>query len=186
MKKVFADTSYWIALLNKNDQYHASALALDNKLEGIEIFTTDMVLAEVLNSFSSQGQFMKKLVANYVSHLYGTKGYSIIEQSREQFINALRIYSRYADKDWGFVDCLSYVIVPATPYLCRWHRFANMNLLQLLSASGVKAVGNLGRLNSVSLFRYYFLQLPAALSICPAKTDRSEKWVLPADGQVYL
>ncbi len=78
------------------------------------------------------------------------------------------------------------VIVPATPYLCRWHRFANMNLLQLLSASGVKAVGNLGRLNSVSLFRYYFLQLPAALSICPAKTDRSEKWVLPADGQVYL
>ena len=111
MKKVFADTSYWIALLNKNDQYHASALALDNKLEGIEIFTTDMVLAEVLNSFSSQGQFMKKLVANYVSHLYGTKGYSIIEQSREQFINALRIYSRYADKDWGFVDCLSYCVM---------------------------------------------------------------------------
>ncbi len=83
-------------------------------------------------------------------------------------------------------DHLKSVIVPATPYLCRWHRFANMNLLQLLSASGVKAVGNLGRLNSVSLFRYYFLQLPAALSICPAKTDRSEKWVLPADGQVYL
>jgi len=111
VKKVFADTSYWIALLNKNDQYHASALALDNKLEGIEIVTTDMVLAEVLNSFSSQGQFMKKLVANYVSHLYGTKGYSIIEQSREQFINALKIYSRYADKDWGFVDCLSYCVM---------------------------------------------------------------------------
>ena len=63
MKKVFADTSYWIALL----KYHASVLALDNKLEGIEIVTTDMVLAEVLNSFSSKGQFMKKLVANYTA-----------------------------------------------------------------------------------------------------------------------
>jgi uncharacterized protein len=111
VKKVFADTSYWIALLNKNDQYHASALAIDSKLQDIEIITSDLVLAEVLNSFSSKGSFMRKLIAKYVNHLLNAKGYSIIEQSRDQFINALRIYSRYADKDWGFVDCVSYCIM---------------------------------------------------------------------------
>lgn len=111
MKKVFADTSYWIALLNKNDQYHSSALELDNKLKDMEIVTSDMVLAEILNSFSSKGPFMRKLIAKYVSHLLDAKGYSIIEQSREQFVNALSVYSRFADKDWGFVDCTSYCIM---------------------------------------------------------------------------
>lgn len=78
------------------------------------------------------------------------------------------------------------VTVPATPYLCRRHRFANMNLLQLLSASGVVAVGHSGQLNGVSLFQYLFSRLLGALSICPAETGQSEMLVLPADGQVYL
>ncbi len=111
MKRVFADASYWIALLNKNDQYHSSAVALDSKLRGVEIVTSDMVLAEILNCFSGKGPFMRKLVAKYVSHLLHTGGYFIVEQSREQFVYGLGIYSRYADKDWGFVDCTSYRIM---------------------------------------------------------------------------
>jgi len=111
VRKVFADTNYWIALLNKNDQYHALALALDDRLQGVEIVTSDMVLGEVLNSFSGRGPFMRKLAANYVGRLFKADGYSIIEQSREQFIDALKIYSHYADKEWGFVDCVSYCIM---------------------------------------------------------------------------
>ena len=111
MKKVFADTSYWIALLNKNDQYHSSALALDSKLHDVEIVTSDMVLVEILNCFSRKGPFMRKLIAKYIDQLLSATKYSIIEQSREQFVDALKIYSRYSDKDWGFVDCASYRIM---------------------------------------------------------------------------
>lgn len=101
MRRVFADTNYWIALLNKNDQYHQAAVALDTKLRDVEIVASDMVLAEVLNSFAGWGPFMRRLAANYVSELLNSKGYYIVEQSRDRFISALKAYSRYLDKRMG-------------------------------------------------------------------------------------
>ena len=39
------------------------------------------------------------------------KDTQLLSNQGSNFINALRIYSRYADKDWGFVDCLSYCVM---------------------------------------------------------------------------
>ena len=68
---------------------------------------------------------------------------------------------------------MTLALLPDTPYLCRRHRFGNMNLLQLLSASGVMGVGNSGWLNSVSLFQYFLAQHLAALSIYLGGTGQS-------------
>lgn len=56
MKKVFADTGYWIALLNPYDDLHNQAKKLSQSLKPVTIVTTQMVLAELLNEFSKRGK----------------------------------------------------------------------------------------------------------------------------------
>jgi hypothetical protein len=51
MSRVFADTYYWIALLNDRDEGHAAAQAASQSLVQATIITTHKVLAEVLTYF---------------------------------------------------------------------------------------------------------------------------------------
>jgi len=45
MTKVFADTFYFLALLNKRDEAHAKALDLSSRIE--KLVTTEWVLTEL-------------------------------------------------------------------------------------------------------------------------------------------
>jgi predicted nucleic acid-binding protein len=45
MRRVFADTYYWIALLNDRDQGHAAARAISQALPQAAIMTTQEVLS---------------------------------------------------------------------------------------------------------------------------------------------
>ncbi len=61
MRRVFADTGYWVALLNPRDQLHEKAQDLSRKMGEICIVTSEMVLAEVLNDFSKRGDFFRRV-----------------------------------------------------------------------------------------------------------------------------
>jgi len=52
MGRVFADTSYWIALLNPRDDFHQKTSAISREYSPNEIVTSEMVFTEFLNSFS--------------------------------------------------------------------------------------------------------------------------------------
>ena len=56
MPEVFADTGYWIALLNRNDSLNTKARELSVTLQDTTIVTTEMVLTELLNNASSRGE----------------------------------------------------------------------------------------------------------------------------------
>jgi hypothetical protein len=56
MKKTFADTSYWIALLLRDDRGHKAAHAAKAALGLVLLVTTDEVLTEFLNYFCARGQ----------------------------------------------------------------------------------------------------------------------------------
>jgi len=55
MERVFADTGYWIALLNPRDDLHNKATAVARDYGLGQIVTSEMVLTEFLNSFSDYG-----------------------------------------------------------------------------------------------------------------------------------
>ena len=56
MKKIFADTFYWAALLNPKDQWHEAAKDAQRKLGRVRLVTTETVLIELLNfSFGIRG-----------------------------------------------------------------------------------------------------------------------------------
>jgi len=65
MRRVFADTYYWIALLNDRDQGHAAARAISQTLPQPGIVTTQEVLSEVLTYFCAHGRQVRQTVAAF-------------------------------------------------------------------------------------------------------------------------
>lgn len=53
LRKIFADTGYWIALLNPDDALHQKARSLTISLNNLAIVSSEMVFTELLNAFSS-------------------------------------------------------------------------------------------------------------------------------------
>jgi predicted nucleic acid-binding protein len=112
MRQVFADTSYWIALVNPRDQLHAKAVSVTRQLSSITIVTSEMVLAELLNSFSDAGP-LRNVVGSMVEKLRHNRDVIIVPQTSEQFQRALRRYQQAADKSWSLTDCASFQVIEA-------------------------------------------------------------------------
>ncbi len=112
MRRVFADTSYWIALVNPRDQIHAKAVSVTQQISPVRILTSEMVLAEVLNSFSDGGP-LRHAVGGMVQKLSSNWDVVIVPQTSEQFETALRRYKQAADKSWSLTDCASFQVMEA-------------------------------------------------------------------------
>jgi uncharacterized protein len=110
MRRVFADTSYWIALVNPRDQIHAKAVSVTQQLSPVSILTSEMVLAEVLNSFSDGGP-LRHAVGGMVQKLRSNRDVVIVPQTSEQFESALRRYKQAGDKSWSLTDCASFQVM---------------------------------------------------------------------------
>lgn len=111
MNRVFADTSYWLALLNPRDQLHSKAVAAYQELSSAVLVTSEMVLAEVLNSFSNRGSILRSAGAQAVEVIQKRAEVAVVPQTAEQFRGALQRYKRTADKAWSLTDCASFLIM---------------------------------------------------------------------------
>src|SRR5258708_12822219 len=89
MRQVFADTGYWIALVNPRDQIHAKAVSVTQQLSPVRILTSEMALAEVLNSFSDAGP-LRQVVGGMVQRLRSNRDVIIVPQTSPQFQHSLR------------------------------------------------------------------------------------------------
>ena len=107
MKKIFADTSYWIAILRDNDQWHEIAILVIDKLGEIEIVTTESVLIEVLNYFSEYKSDVKEYVANYVEEILNDEETLVLLHNHDDFLKALELYKSRLDKGYSLTDCVS-------------------------------------------------------------------------------
>src|SRR3954468_16177151 len=81
MRRFFADTYYWIALLNDKDQGHAAARAISQTLQQDVIVTTQEVLSEVLTHFSGFGRLMRSSAAAFIRHILSDPTIEIRPQS---------------------------------------------------------------------------------------------------------
>lgn len=111
MERVFADTGYWIALLNPRDDLHAKATATSRDYSLNQIVTSEMVLTEFLNSFSDYGPRLRQAAARAVGTLREASEIVISPQTTQLFEKALHRYQDMADKSWSLTDCASFVIM---------------------------------------------------------------------------
>jgi predicted nucleic acid-binding protein len=111
MKQIFADTSYWIGLVNPRDQIHQKAIKVTQQLSSVMLLTTEMVLVELLNSFSDSP--FRGAVAGMVLKLRDDGNVRIVPQTSEQFEVARERYQRADDKTWSLTDCASFQVMEA-------------------------------------------------------------------------
>ena len=70
MKRVFADTLYWVAITHRKDQWHQAAVDVSRALAGHHFVTTDDVLGEVLAAFCEAGPLLRRRAATLVRNLH--------------------------------------------------------------------------------------------------------------------
>ncbi len=109
MSRVFADACYWIALINRDDELWASALAARVKAKDAEVYTTDEVLGEVLSYFSKRGTDWRGLATTLVEGIRKDASVVVDEQSRATFDSGLALYKDRKDKGYSLVDCVSFL-----------------------------------------------------------------------------
>lgn len=111
MTAVFADAGYWIALFNPRDALHLRAIAVSQATQFQLIVTSEMVLVEFLNHYASMGSQFRQSAVDVVERLQQDPDVGIVPHTSDQFAEALRLYAQRRDKEWGFVDCSSFLIM---------------------------------------------------------------------------
>ncbi len=111
MPPIFADSGYWIALMHSNDQLHGRAVAMAKGLGSTRIVTTQMVLAEALNSMAGLGESRRRFAVEMVQRLQDDPDIEIVPQTNAQFETALERYASREDKECGVTDCASFLVM---------------------------------------------------------------------------
>lgn len=108
MTRVFADTSFYLAMLSRTDNRHKAAVRVAATLDA-EVVTTDFVLLELGNALCERRN--RSLFVAFTRHLARDSRTEIIEASRELYLAGAKLYSSRRDKDWSLVDCTSFVLM---------------------------------------------------------------------------
>jgi predicted nucleic acid-binding protein len=108
MNVIFADTFYFLALVNPRDAAHQKALDASERLPG-PLVTTDWVLTEIADAFSHPKDRLKFLTL--LDRLRGNPDMTIVPSSEELFQRGIDFYRRRPDKDWPLTDCISFVVM---------------------------------------------------------------------------
>lgn len=109
--KVFLDTSYAIALVSPQDYYHAKAVEIAEILEtqSINLITTQAILLEIGNALSKLKY--RQVSISLLNSIEIDPKIEIISLSNELYQEAFKLYSQRKDKEWGLVDCVSFVVM---------------------------------------------------------------------------
>ncbi|HVY93665.1 MAG TPA: PIN domain-containing protein [Bryobacteraceae bacterium] len=105
MRRVFADTVYWLAIFVPSDSWAESANAVDCS-EAI-LITTEEVLSEFLAAVSSYGDRTRRLACQFVREILRDSSIEVVAQSHESFLAGLALYERRPDKEYSLADCIS-------------------------------------------------------------------------------
>ena len=131
----FADTSFWIGLSSKRDQYHHRALVWYQLVISTDskILTTDAVLLEWLNALADVST--RRVAAESCVRVREDARIEVIPFQVELMASAIDLYRGRPDKNWSLTDCLSFVVMErrgVTEALTTDHDFEQAGLKALM------------------------------------------------------
>lgn len=106
--KIFVDTLFVVALVNRRDQYHQQASNLADQLAGQPLLITDAVLLEIGNSLARN---YKGEASEIINDFFTSDEVEIIRLTPALFDEGFALYRQYQDKAWGLVDCISFIVM---------------------------------------------------------------------------
>ena len=107
MRKVFADTLFWMAIVKPRDAYARAAQEARQAVGPCLIVTTDEVLSEFLTAFSESGSKMRARAVRTVESILNRPSVKVLAQSHDSFLRAIDRFSNRADKEYSLADCSS-------------------------------------------------------------------------------
>lgn len=108
MMPVFADTFYYLAMINVKDAAHRRAVRFSECVR-VPTVTTSWVLTELADSMaypSRRGAFLRLLNSLRANPLC-----TIVPPSQALFDQGLDLYASRSDKGWSLTDCISFVVM---------------------------------------------------------------------------
>jgi predicted nucleic acid-binding protein len=129
----FADTFYYIALLNRKDRAHS--VALKHSIGPGDILTTEWVLTELADAMAVRAKRQRFIDLHSV--LRADRAVVIIPASTGLFAAGMKLYEKRLDKDWSLTDCISFVVMREhniMDALTGDHHFEQAGFRALLSA----------------------------------------------------
>lgn len=108
---VLMDTSFVLALENKDDAHHERAKALDDQLlreDSILLFHWGILL-EIADGYARASRRAKGL--QLLARFEGEQGYRLCPITESLFQEALTLYRSRPDKEWGLTDCVSFMLM---------------------------------------------------------------------------
>jgi hypothetical protein len=107
----FADTSFWIAVSEKTDQYHGPASAWSDYLVKRDAFilTTEAVLWEWMNALANSKT--RRATAEGYRRSHQDTQIEVVPFAVDVIAAASRLYEVRSDKDWSLTECLSFLVM---------------------------------------------------------------------------
>jgi len=107
MREIFADSFYWIALANPNDEWHQAAKNFSQANQDATLVTSDEVLVEFLNYFAERGEQARGVVAQMCKQAMNHPSIVVVPQTRESFLQGFSLFEERKDKGYSLTDCIS-------------------------------------------------------------------------------
>ena len=110
MNKLFLDTSYAVALSSRTDENHERAVKLSEQLEAADAYfvKTRAILLEIGNALSKLRH--RTAAVRLLTALENDLKVEIVAASDELYLRAFEMYRDRSDKEWGLIDCMSFVV----------------------------------------------------------------------------
>ncbi|HEY2975177.1 MAG TPA: PIN domain-containing protein [Pyrinomonadaceae bacterium] len=106
--KVFADTFFYLALLDSDDSAHDLAVSATQKLDSVTV-TTAWVLLELANALSAPSH--RRVFVDFLNKARANPRVVIYEADRQLFDEGVELYGGRQDKSWSLTDCISFVVM---------------------------------------------------------------------------
>ena len=108
MTGVFADSYYFIALLNSKDQYHVAARGASAR-PSRPIVTTAWVIVEVADALCAMN--LRRFASEFHNELPGRSNIEMISPDRIWLDKGWAFYDAHRDKPWSLTDCISFCVM---------------------------------------------------------------------------
>ena len=111
MNELFLDTAYAIALSVTTDAHHERAVELAEQLEARQtrLITTRAVLLEIGNALSRKRY--RDAAVQLLEALEQDPQVECVPLTDELYQQAFELFRSRPDKDWGLIDCVSFVVM---------------------------------------------------------------------------
>jgi predicted nucleic acid-binding protein len=107
MTKVFADTFYFLALLNKHDEGHDKAVEYAACIE--QMVTTEWVLTELADGLASSRQ--REMFLRTRQELLVDEDVLVVPLDMKLYEEGITLFASRPDKDWSLTNCISFVVM---------------------------------------------------------------------------